>query len=229
MTPSNRLRYGSLGLLAGAAGATAYALRIRPHMLHWGATHHELERSWKSDRLLPEEADFEATRAVTIHAPAKDVWKWIVQIGQDRAGFYSYEWPENLLGFDIHNIEEIVPEFQDRKQGDVVWIGSPERFGGERRLIVGLLESKRMMALVHPLDAEAVSRGGEAVHGYWAFHLEPIDDDSCRLVMRTKGARNPRFGKRVARRLFWEVADFLLERRMMKNIKTLAEEEVVAG
>jgi hypothetical protein len=40
----------------------------------------------------------EAARAVTIDAPVEDVWPWLAQIGQDRAGFYSYEWLENLAG-----------------------------------------------------------------------------------------------------------------------------------
>ena len=46
-------------------------------------------------------------RAVTIDAPAQKVWSWLVQIGQDRGGMYSYDWAENLLGFHIHSANQI--------------------------------------------------------------------------------------------------------------------------
>lgn len=224
-----RLRYGSIGLLAGAAGAAAYALSVRPRILRWGATEHELERGWSSDDLSPDECKFEATRAVTVHAPAEDVWRWVVQIGQDRAGFYSYDWIENLFGFNIHNILEIVPEFQDLEEGDIVWLASPDRFGGHAKLIVGLLERDRVMALVRPADADALARGEKADHGYWAFHVEPVDDDTCRLVLRTRGGKDPGLGEKMAGRLFWDFAHFVMERKMMKTIKVLAEEEVVSA
>lgn len=217
--------YGSAGALAGAAGVAAYAMKIRPKILHWGATEHELERAWPSDRLLPQGSTFESLHAVTVHAPADKVWRWIVQIGQNRAGFYSYNWLENLFGFDVHNILEIVPEFQGREEGDIVWLGAPDRFDGSAKMIVGLLEPERMMALIGPEDAEVVAEGGEAENGYWAFHVEPIDEESCRLVMRLTGAKKPRIGERVARLLFWEFAHFIMERKMMKTVKTLAEEE----
>jgi len=226
MRLSKTALYGSAGVVAGAAGITAYSMRLRPRMLRWGATEHEVERAWPSDRLLPKDVGFESVHAVTVHAPADQVWPWIVQIGQGRAGFYSYDWLENLWGADIHNILEIVPEFQDREEGDIVWLAAPDRFGGNARMIVGLLEPERMMALIEPSDVEAVARGEDAEHGYWAFHVEPVDANECRLVMRLKGARNPRFGEKLARLLFWEFAHFIMERKMMKTIKTLAEDEV---
>ena len=227
MKVSKTTLYGSAGVLAGAAGVVAYARRLRPKLLNWGATEHELERAWPSDKLLPKGVGFEATHAITVHAPADRVWRWIVQIGQDRAGFYSYDWLESLFGFDMQNILQIVPEFQEREEGDIVWLAAPDKHNGKAKMIVGLLEPERLMALIGPEDAEAVARGDEAEHGYWAFHVEPVDDESCRLVMRLRGGRNPRVGERVARLLFWEFAHFIMERKMLKTIKTLAEEELL--
>ncbi len=62
----------------------------------------------------------ESTRAVTIRAPAEEVWRWLVQLGQDRGGFYSYNLLENLAAADIHNVDRIVPEMQHLKVGDFV-------------------------------------------------------------------------------------------------------------
>ena len=64
----------------------------------------------------------ESTRAITIQAPASTIWPWLVQLGQGRGGFYSYQRLENLIGSDIHNADSIVPEYQDLKVGDQVRI-----------------------------------------------------------------------------------------------------------
>jgi hypothetical protein len=91
----------------------------------------------------------QATRAVTVHAPAKAVWPWIVQIGQDRAGFYSYDVLENLFGAKMPSVDEIVPEWQHRTVGDTVWLSTPDSHGGNARMIVGWLELERAMVLDH--------------------------------------------------------------------------------
>ena len=38
------------------------------------------------------------TRAITIDATREQVWPWIVQLGADRGGFYTYDRLENLFG-----------------------------------------------------------------------------------------------------------------------------------
>ena len=46
----------------------------------------------------PRDLARELQHAVTIDAPADEVWAWLVQLGQDRAGFYSYDWLERAFG-----------------------------------------------------------------------------------------------------------------------------------
>ena len=61
--------------------------------------------------------DQSTTRAITITTPADHVWPWIAQLGQGRGGFYSYDWLENLVAhIDIHNADQIVPEWQHRRR-----------------------------------------------------------------------------------------------------------------
>lgn len=103
--------------LVGAA-ATA-ALLARPRLLRWGATGQECGEALPGDELI-EHADLTATRAITIHAPADDVWPWSAQLGQGRGGFYSYDFLENLVGCDIHSADRIVPEWQDVAVGDAI-------------------------------------------------------------------------------------------------------------
>jgi hypothetical protein len=72
-----------------AVGSTAYSLR--PRLLHWAATSDEVRRDLPGDDLVPG-AEYSTTRAITIRARPADVWPWLVQMGQGRGGFYSYDW-----------------------------------------------------------------------------------------------------------------------------------------
>lgn len=58
-----------------------------------------------------------ATRAISIDAPPAAVWPWLVQM---RAGAYTYDWIENLLGLNVHSADRIVAEWQRLEVGDVV-------------------------------------------------------------------------------------------------------------
>jgi hypothetical protein len=71
---------------------------------HAGAT----DRPDVRDDLVPHPA-WQFTRAITINAPAVEVWRWLVQLGKDRAGYYSYDWLENMTGADIHDGNTIRP------------------------------------------------------------------------------------------------------------------------
>ena len=76
------------------------------------------------DELL-ENADGVSTRAITIHAPAERVWPWIAQLGPSpRGGAYTYDWIENLLGLDMHSVDQILPEFQHPEVGDTIGFGA---------------------------------------------------------------------------------------------------------
>src|SRR4051812_23088582 len=81
---------------AGVAAAAVYALLVRPWHLRWGATDEEAGEPLPGDDLRSD-ANVVATHAITIDAPAADVWPWLVQIGRGRGGFYSYTWLENLV------------------------------------------------------------------------------------------------------------------------------------
>jgi hypothetical protein len=77
-----------------------YLVMLHPWLMSWGATASEQRMTLTGDQVPPEQ---HFTRAITIKAPTPEVWAWVVQIGQDRAGFYSNTWLENLTGADIHN------------------------------------------------------------------------------------------------------------------------------
>ena len=112
----------------------------------------------------------QSTWAVTIEAPPDAVWPWLVQMGQDRAGFYTYEWFENVvLRLDIHNAARIVPEWQDIRVGDRMWF-YPERHPIKPRSgprVIGF-EPDHALLLCHQVTDDATS-----CPGTWQFVTSP--------------------------------------------------------
>lgn len=107
--------------LSGAAALAAYALFIRSWHLRWGATDDDVKMPLPGDELV-EHPRLNAPHAITIQASVRDVWPWLVQMGQKRGGFYSYTWLENLVGCHMQNADQIVPGWQELKAGDEVWL-----------------------------------------------------------------------------------------------------------
>ena len=70
------------------------------------------------------------TRALTIDAPVEMVWPWLVQIGEDRGGFYSYSWLERAAGHDIHNAEHDSPRVAEHPRWRHGMAGAPIRRPG---------------------------------------------------------------------------------------------------
>jgi len=75
--------------------ALFYFALFRSWQLRWGATDDEVTRSMLGDDIVGKPS-FNATRAVSIKAPAENIYPWIVQMGVSRAGWYSYDLLDNL-------------------------------------------------------------------------------------------------------------------------------------
>jgi hypothetical protein len=90
-----------------------------PWFTTWSATVAEAAQTLPGDELMSAPL-IDWTNAITIKAPLEKVWPWIAQLGDRRAGFYSFTFIENLVaGGDIyHNANHILPEFQNPKPGD---------------------------------------------------------------------------------------------------------------
>lgn len=208
-----RWRASALTALVAVAGLAAYCGLVRPRLLTWGATPDELQRTWPGDELLAN-PPYQATRAITIRATPAEVWPWLMQLGQDRGGFYSYDWLENLLGADIHSADQLIPGLADRRMGDAVWLGSADRYGDRVKNVVAMIEHERAMVLVDAQDARTLASGGRARRWTWAFILEPAGQRSTRLIVRSRGRC---FNQLIA------PIHFLMEHKMLRGIKGRAE------
>lgn len=214
-----------IALGTAAAGVAAYGLALRPWFLNWGATDEEVRGPWPGDEMTPD-AICQATRAVTIQASAEAIWPWLTQIGQDRGGFYSYTWLENLFGARMRNADRILPNLAERKVGDTVWMTPKERYGGKGCMKIAALEPGRSMVLVPLDDYEKTLRTGRAPGGCWTFILRPLDYGVTRLILRSRGAENESLPARLFDRLVFDPAHFIMERKMMLEIKRRAERQL---
>lgn len=183
--------------LLGVIATALYALAIRPWHRRWGARPEDQRLRLPGDQLLPE-GGTQILHAVTIDAPVEKVWPWLAQLGQDRGGFYSYEFLENLAGCEMKNADRVHPEWQHRELGEVVHLHPA---GGLR---VNVFEPGRALGL----------------EGWGTFALEPEGADRTRLI-----ARNgvPRGLAAASYAVLMEIPHFLMERRMLLGIKQRAE------
>jgi hypothetical protein len=211
-------------IVAVAAIAFVYLYLVRPWHLHWGASHLDRIAVLAGDALSPY-AIAVVTHAIHIDAPAEQVWRWIVQIGQDRGGFYSYTFLENLVGCDMRNTRRIIPEWQQRAVGDTVWFTTPKRYGGRARMIAAVVEPMRSLVLASPGDWELIRSGKDGLETTWAFVLQSKGERGTRLIARLRSAANPGPWSRIINFLFWEPAHFIMERKMLLTIKQLSEQQ----
>jgi hypothetical protein len=211
-----RVRAGPVALAIPAGlvvAAGAYWLLVRPWHLRWGATAGEVQSAWTGDHLLPHPLGA-STHAITIRSPAAQVWPWIVQIGQGRGGFYSYAWVENLLGCQIENASRILPEHQQLRVGDPVWLhpNAPP-------LTVAIVEPGHTLVLAATEEQD----GFQVVSGTWAFFLRELGEHAARLIVRSRWSWPPTLFRWVGYRLGLEPMHFVMERRMLLGIKERAE------
>lgn len=203
-----RLREGLLGALA-VTGAVLASPLLRSWYRRWGATPAEEARSMPGDELVPRPR-LVTTRAITIHAPARTVWSWLVQLGQGRGGFYSYESLENLAGCDIHDADTIIPALQEIAVGDCIRLGP----AGYPFFTVAAVSARRSLVL---------QSGDGKVRTAWSFALDTLDSGDTRLVVRDRTDFPPTLGQLLVWRVLTDPIHFVMERKMLLGIKARAE------
>ena len=180
-----------------------YIVLLRLKILTWGASEDEGKMPLIGDDLAP---NISATRAISIAAPISEVWKWIVQLGADRGGFFSYSFLEKALGYEMREAES-VPEFQDMEVGRIV--------------PASINESKSLIKFNFPVVA--VEPGKSFVLENWgAFVLKEISPTQTRLIVRTHGRETPNLQSKFVD-FIGTPLHYIMERRMLMGFKAQAE------
>jgi hypothetical protein len=196
-----------------------YALIVRPWHLTRGATKDEVQRALPGDELVSD-PKFVWNQAITIHAPAAEVWPWIVQIGNQRAGWYSWDAIHRLLGvagsvqYEDRSADRIIPELQNLEIGNEIRM-MPEDMGIPGYAVVSI-EPER--ALVTHIDDE----NGAS----WVWVLDPIDARTTRLIVRFR----QKWAPGLMGLAFWigdELGSLVMQPKTLSGIKERAEAAAV--
>jgi hypothetical protein len=209
---------GSVGVLAAA-----YAFALRRRIMRWGATEEEVARTYPGGEVVPD-GTRASTMAVTIDAPPADVWPWLVQMGWDRAGWYSWD---RLDNGGRASATEVNPEWQDLSLGDHLTAWSPA--GPVSAWEVAVLEPGRFLGLRGLSDLRgrildpSEPRPAAYLDGLWGFLLEELPDGRTRLVVGGYQSIRPRWLERVLDFWFYPPVHWTMQTRQFTNLKRNVE------
>jgi len=170
---------------------------------NWGATAAEVAGPVAGDDVVVDPG-LVATRSIDLGAPPDAVFPWLVQLGFGRAGWYSYDWIDNL---GRHSAMRIVPEWQGVQAGDLI-PGGPVAFRAVR------LEAPHELVLAVDGSGALLRRIAFSL----AYELRPAPGGGTRLVTRVRGRVDLPGGRFVERWLLGP-GDGVMVRRQLLNLR----------
>ncbi len=215
-------------MAAAAAVAVVYAFLVRPRLMRWGASEEEVTGPYPGAELVPE-GNRAATMAVTIGAPPDQVWPWLVQLGGDRGGWYSWDRLDNR---GRPSAREIHPEWQDLALGDYVKYAT--RNGPVNAWQVAALEPGRFLGLHglsdlrgRPLDPQQ-PRPSAYTEGLWGFLLTELPGGRTRLVISGYQVARPRWVESFTNYWLYIPLVWPMQARMLAVLKRNIERAAAA-
>jgi hypothetical protein len=194
---------------------------LRPAYRHWGMSRAEAFQPLPGDEYVPRPRS-EVNAAVTVKAPADKIWPWFVQLGCQRAGWYSYDLLDN--GGEP-SAAQILPQFQQLTVGDTIKALPNGAFG----FPVAAFIPNEFLTLGGTMDTKNGTSGdprhppAEFFSGDQTFVLQPLPDGSTRLKFRMRTDWNSSFVINLVYRGIVEPISFIMGRKMLVNIKKRAE------
>ena len=173
----------------------------------WGATAEEIQSSVVGDDLC-KDATLVATRSITISAPPQDVFPWIRQMGFGRAGWYSYDWLDNLGRKSATTIHD---EWQTVNAGDKVPSG-PISF------TAAIVEEPRDFVL----EIKSLGKKSPKLHFTLAYELRN-DPQGTRLVTRMRSHCSFPFGSLFEKLILGPGDGFMLRRQLLTISKNASQ------
>ena len=167
----------------------------------WGSTPEEHASAVVGDELCPN-ARIVATRCITIAAPPDAVFPWLRQMGFGRAGWYSYDWIDNLGRKSATSIEN---QWQSLTAGGIL-PGGPADFDAvivdpPRTLVMRLAQK---------------GRASKKVNFVLAYELRDCPEGT-RLVTRMR-ARIDTVGGPIIEKLLLAPGDGIMLRKQLLNV-----------
>ena len=157
------------------------------------------------------------THAITVRCSRRELWPWLIQMGADRAGWYSYDVLDNggkpsadriVEGLQSPSVGAVFPALPGRRDGFVLVENEPPHW----------------LVLEWPgADDQPVVT--------WAFMLHEVDENTTRLIVRARAADDYRFHGLPKALGFWlaRVVHFVMERKQLLEIARRVEHQGVAS
>lgn len=170
------------------------------------------ERTFPGDERLTG-CRYQATHSIDIDAPPSLVWRYLMQIGCDRAGWYSIDALDNG---GKPSVDHLVEEWETRKSGDKIW-ATPK---GDSFFDVYDVDAEK-----HFIIGGKAERLGEPFSSTWAFILEPIGRDATHLVTRARMKSQPPFKEWILGTLWMPPIHALMQKSQLKHLKSMCERD----
>ena len=174
--------------LAGT-GLTGYAaLQVLGRRA--GSTAEERRRRMPGDEIVSH-PQMVTNHAVTIDAPAQDIWPWLTQMGWHRGGWYTPRWVDRLL-FPANwpSVDHLDPGLvRDLAAGDTIPDGPP----GTAWFVVEEVRPPHTLLLHSTTHVPASWRekAGASIDWTWSFDLTEAPRDRTRVHLRVRGRLAP--------------------------------------
>ena len=157
------------------------------------------------------------THAITVHCKRRELWPWLIQMGADRAGWYSYDLLDNggrrsaqriLTGLQSPSVGAVFPALPGRRDGFILVENEPTHW-----LVLGWPSPEGEMVVT------------------WAFMLHEIDENTTRLIVRARASDDYRFHglPRTMGLLLARAVHFVMERKQLLEIARRAEGRRLQG
>jgi hypothetical protein len=177
------------------------------------ATEREQVETLPGDGFVRHAADT-LTHAITLDCNYRELWPWLVQMGADRAGWYSYDLLDNG---GWHSAEQILRRFQSPSVGTVF----PALPGTREGFVLIDIEPTHWLVLGWP------SATGEQMVT-WAFVLRELGPNTTRLIVRARASEQYKFHGLPNAFGLWlaRVVHFIMERKQLVELARRAEGRV---
>ncbi len=175
-----------------------YSFFIKPVIIQWGATQEETSMSMIGDT---PDLEITSTRAIVINAPKDIVWKWLMQLGANKKGFYSFD----MITQNLENKNQSI--FEDFKVGDIIY-GSVEKENSSSSYTFKVLSLKAKESFV--------------LENWGTFLIKSISDKQTRLIIRTQATRGVDLLTSFKNQVMIPL-HFIMERQMFFGLKFQSE------
>ena len=181
-----------------------YSCFIKKRINIWGAS-----KADESAKMAGYSHDLKiiSTRAIVINSSIANTWKWLMQLGADRCGFYSYYFIEKSLGYISVQRETVTANNVDLKVGDTVR---------------GSIDETSCLIPYNFKVAHVQHQESLVLDNWGTFLLQEINHKQTRLLIRTQEHKKLNLLQKVVSRIILPL-HFIMERKTLTGLKQRAE------